>query len=78
MTVKQFKAKQIKAEEKVRQLEEIESLINSSIHELVFALQHLDQSLEGGGANRQEETAAAVDCLLAVGLNVDRIQEMIQ
>lgn len=55
----------------------MERLINASIHELVFAAQHLDQTDPDPRINCTDCVEAAQDCLTTVGLNVEAIQAAI-
>ena len=47
--------------------ETIERTINACIHELVYALHHIEEN----------ETEEAQDCLTTVGMNVDTVQQQI-
>lgn len=51
-----------------RVFEEIERLVNASLRELVFGEKHAENN----------EPDEAQNCFTTVGMNVDRIQELIQ
>lgn len=58
-------------------LREVAHLINCSIHELVFALQHMEQTTVVPGADNSSDLEAADDCLLTVTGNIGRIQDIL-
>jgi hypothetical protein len=50
-----------------RAFTEIESIVNASLRELVFGVTHVDN----------HDAESAQECFTTVGMNVDRIQEII-
>ncbi|GEM_PF-2215341 len=58
-----------------RRYDDVERITNCTIHEMVFALQHLDQALDSG--NPVDDVEDSLNCLTTAGCNIDTIQQMI-